>query len=115
MGQNINEQFLDTENARVLADLLADPDTQESVRIAVIKKLLSSIHSDNFFQTIKDQKLDYGACPNCGHENHWLIPEVELNKMGYVTHEVDTRVSQFTTEKSCPKWQQACHKRKLSV
>ena len=109
------EEFLDIQNAKTLADLVADPDTEERLRIKIINKLVESKHTDNFFKTILDEKLSYGACPNCETKIHWLIPETELNKLGYVTHEINKQVPEFTDEKSCPKWQQSCSKHRITV
>mgnify|MGYP001604114292 CR=1 FL=1 len=109
------EEFLDLANAKTLADLIADPDTSERIRIKIINKLVETKHSDNFFKTILEERLTEGSCPSCGLQTQWLIPEDELNKLGIVTHEIDKRVPQYTDEKSCVKWQQSCKKRKVSI
>lgn len=106
---------LDSENAKTIVDLIADPDTPESLRIKLIRKILETRHSDNFFKTMYEQKLSYGKCPNCRHENHWLIPEAELNRLGWVSSEQDSKVPKFANAEICPKWEQACSKRKCSV
>lgn len=108
-------EFLDQENAQAIVDIIADPKTTEDIRIKLIRKILEAKHSDNFFRTIFEEKLSYGACPNCNSFNHWLIPETELNKIGYVSHEEDKRIPQFTTSESCPKYAQACKKKKIVV
>lgn len=109
------EEFLDQASAKTLADLLSDPETNETLRIRIINKLLQSVKSENFFQTIYNEKLSYGKCPKCSHENHWIIPEVELNKMGWVSNEQDDRISRFTDKKSCKKWEESCKKKKNFV
>ena len=109
------EEFLDQASAHTLADLLSDPDTGETLRIKIINKLLQSVKSENFFQTILNEKLSFGKCPKCSHENHWVIPEVEKNKMGWVSHEKDSRIPQFTDKKTCPKWMEGCKKKLISV
>ena len=35
--------------------------------------------------------------------------------MGWVSHELDDRVKRVTTATDCPKWQQACKKKKVVV
>lgn len=107
--------FLTEENARTIAELISDPDTLPSLRVKLIQKLLETTRSDNFFKTIFDHKMSFGKCPNCDHESHWLVPEVELNKMGWATHEKDKRVPQFTDSKICALWEQACRKKKINV
>jgi hypothetical protein len=44
-----------------------------------------------------------------------LIPEDDLNKKGWVSNERDERVPRTTDEESCPKWQQACKKKKVII
>jgi hypothetical protein len=105
----------DMENAKVLADLVVDPETPEALRVKIIRKLLETIDRGNFFDTILNEKLSFGACPNCKHENHWVIPEDELNQMGWATHEKDDRVPRTTRVKDCSKWQQACKKKKITL
>lgn len=107
--------FLDAENAKVIADMIADPDTPDHLRVQMINRLLESKKSENFFSTMFEEKLSFGACPNCNHENHWLIPEDYLNQIGFVTHERDSRVKRTTGPQDCPKWMQACRKRKANV
>ena len=108
-------ESLDKANAEVLAELLIDPNTSNPVKISIINKLLDETEADNFFETIANELLSYGACPNCGHENHWLVPEEDLNMLGIVTHEKDPRVKRMTTAEDCPKFQQACSKKKVNT
>ncbi len=102
-------------NAKTIADLIADPSTPDFLRVQMINKLLESKGKENFFETMFSEKLSYGACPSCSHETHWLVPEVDLNQMGFVSNEVDPRVKQFTTAEDCEKWNESCAKKKVSV
>ncbi|MHA2253740.1 MAG: hypothetical protein ACXAD7_25495 [Candidatus Kariarchaeaceae archaeon] len=58
--------------------------------------------------------IDKGVCPNCGHEDRWLTPVDELAVLGWVLEEEDDRVKQHTTVKDCPRYQEACSKRKVN-
>lgn len=106
---------LDSANAAVLAEIVVEPFTPDPLRIQILNKLLEGMESDNFFDTIFAENLDLGECPNCGHLNHWLIPEDDLNKRGYVSHEQDARVPKTTKKDDCPQWQQACKKKKINI
>lgn len=108
-------EFLDTANAEIIAELISDPDTPDALRVSLINKLLESKKSDNFFVTMLEEKLSWGSCPSCEHMTHWLIPENDLNQMGFVSHELDPRVSRMTTAKDCPKWQESCKKKKVTI
>ena len=110
-----NDDILDAANGQVLADMVADPDTPEHLRVQIINKILESRKNENFFATMLQERLSFGECPGCGHENHWLIPEDDLNQMGEVTHEKDPRVPRMTDIKSCPTWQEACKKKKVTI
>ena len=116
MGKK-NRHFdtLDQENIDVLIELIVDPNTTESLRVKILNKLLDTTESENFFETMVKEALAYGACPCCGHQNYWLTPEEELNRMGVVTHQLDPRVKRTTTAEDCPKWQQACAKKKINI
>jgi len=106
---------VNAENARVLADLVIEPTTPEALRIKILNKLLEASEGSSFFRTMFEEKLSLASCPDCDHENHWLIPEDELNKMGWVTHEKDPRVPIFTSEETCKSWEEACAKKKVTV
>lgn len=106
---------LDAENADVLVEMVIDPFTSDHLRVQILNKLLEGAEADNFFDTIFKENLDLGECPECGHENHWLIPEDELNKRGFVTNEKDKRVPRMTTPAECKRWEQACKKKKVIV
>ncbi len=110
-----NVGSLDETNAQVIADMISDPDTPDQLRVSLINKLLDSRKSENFFATMLAERLSYGACPECQHINHWLIPENDLNQMGFISHEEDDRVGRTTTSKDCPRWQEACKKKKITI
>jgi len=105
---------LEEENAKVLAEIVSDPLTSEHIRIQVINKLLESNKDKNFFDTMFEELMSVGECPNCQHVNHWLIPEDTLNQLGVVTSEIDSRVKPHTTIADCPELQEACLKKKVS-
>jgi len=112
MGKN---EFLDEVNADILADLIADPDTPDAMRVKMVNRLLESKRQDTFFVTMVEEKLSYGECPYCSHKNHWLIPESELAQIGWVSHKEDSRVKRTTDASDCPEWAQACGKKKLTI
>jgi len=115
MEKNSAGEFLDADNAKALVDLIADPDTPETLRVKLIRKILEARHTDNFFKTIFEENLSMGKCPHCDHVSHWVMPEEELNKFGWVSSEKDPRVPKFADAESCPKWEQACSKKKITV
>lgn len=106
---------VDKSNANVLADLVADPQTTDPLRVKILTELLESREGQDFFKTVYEEGLSFGACPCCGHESHWAIPEEVLNQMGWVTHEKDPRVPKTTDGESCPQFQEACKKKKIVV
>ena len=116
MGKK-NRSFdtLDQDSINVLVELIVDPNTTETLRVKILNKLLGATESENFFETMAKELLTYGPCPNCSHENHWLVPEEDLNRMGIVTHKLDDRVKRTTTAADCAKWQQACGKKKINI
>lgn len=105
---------LEEENAKILADLVVDPMTTESLRIKILNKLLERKFDQNFFDLIMKEELDFGACPCCGYESHWLVPETELNQRGWVSYIKDSRVHQNTTAEICPQFQESCTKKKVT-
>jgi len=105
----------DTANAEVLIELLQDPVTSESVRLMVINEILENTKDTSFWETMMRENLDLAKCPNCSHENHWLIPEDDLNVMSWVSSEQDIRVKTHTTVDDCPKYQESCSKKKTTV
>ncbi len=102
-------------NTKILSELVVDPLTPDPLRVQIINKLLEGIDSSTFFQTIYQEALSRGECPECHHVNHWCIPEDELNRLGWVTHEQDDNVKRMTTALDCEQWQEACKKRKVSI
>ena len=106
---------LDEANAAVLVELIVGPDISENLRIQAMEKLTASKDNDSFFQTMLEEKLTYGECPHCKHKNHWMVPEEELNQMGYVSKDEDDRVPEHTNKKSCPEFQEACLKKKVTT
>lgn len=103
------------DQASIMIELALDEMTTEHTRIAIFTKLLESKKDKTFFASMYDDKLSYGACPHCEHENHWLVPEVDLNQMGWITSEQDTRVKNHTTEEDCPDYQEACVVKKVTT
>lgn len=106
-------EMLDAKNASVLAELVVDPLTTDHSRVAILNMLLSTVQEKDFFITMFKDELSLGECPDCGHQNHWLIPEDILNTIGWVTSQADTRVPSHTTKTDCPEFQEACQKKKV--
>ena len=106
---------LDEANANSLAELIADSQTTDLLRVRIITKLLEDREGEDFFKTMLEDGLSYGECPHCNHKNHWGIPEDVLNQMGYVTHERDPNVPANTNKNTCPDYEQACKKKKIVV
>ncbi len=105
----------EAKDAKVMAELIVDPQTTDHLKVTIINKLLETNENPDFFPTIFNEKMSLGDCPDCGHTNNWLIPEDVLNKMGYVSHLEDANVSEHTNEESCPEWHEACCKKKISI
>lgn len=103
------------QNAKVMADLIIEPTTTDHLRVSIINKLLESKDNPDFFPTLFEEKMSEGDCPCCGIKLHWLIPEDNLNKMGWVTSRVYPQVPQETNKEDCPQWQEACKKKKVTV
>jgi hypothetical protein len=106
---------MDEANAAVLVELITGPNISENLRIQAMEKLTSSKTNDSFFQTMLEEDLTIGECPHCQHKNHWLVPEEELNQMGYVSKDEDDRVPEQTDINSCPEFQEACLKKKVTT
>ena len=107
------EPFDDT-NAAVMAEIISDPVTSEHVKLQILNTLLAVEGDQTFFQTMFKEGMSLCECPNCGHQNHWLIPEDEANQMGWVTADQDSRVKKHTTQADCPTYMEACSKKKTS-
>ncbi len=106
---------LNEANAAILVELITAPNISETLRIQAMEKLTANKENQSFFKTMLEERLSEGDCPHCNHTNHWLVPEEDLNQMGYVSHEEDDRVLEHTDEKSCPEFQQACLKKKVTT
>ena len=102
-------------NASALAQMLVDPTTSEAVRIQIINELNEAAKSDTFFEAMYNDALSLGACPHCHHKSHWLIPEDDLNQMGWVSSKTDPRVNRHTNSNVCPEFAEACAKKKTTV
>ena len=113
-AEKVNEAF-DEKNADALTDMLTDQQTSEAVRLQIVNELIEESKDETFFETMFAELLSEGECPCCGHKNHWLIPEDELNIMGWVSHEKDPRVLRHTTVKDCPTYQECCSKKRVSA
>jgi hypothetical protein len=105
-------EVFDEANAKVMAEMLGDPKTSENVRLQIINELNEASKAETFFETMFSELLTLGKCPCCGHENHWLVPEDDLNQMGWVSHRKDKRVQKHTTSKDCPEYAESCSKKK---
>jgi len=104
---------IDAKNAVTLVELLVNPQTKPALQVKILNKLLEGRRNPNFFDTMFRSKMSYGPCPKCSHENHWLVPEVLLNEMGFVTADYDERVKRETTEADCTLYKEACMKKKV--
>lgn len=104
----------DQATAEALGELLADPQTSNAVRLQIINELLDEDKGQSFFDTIFKEEMSKGNCPSCNHENHWAIPEEELNIRGWITHEIDKRVKQHSNEETCKEFAEACSKKKTT-
>lgn len=104
---------LEKDNATTLADLVADPQTTDQLRVRIITELLETREGQDFFKTMMEEGLSFGECPCCGHQNHFAIPEDILNQMGWVTSEKDPEVVVNPNEEICPEFQEACLKKKI--
>lgn len=107
------EKTFNQKNAEALAQIIIDGKSTPQMSVKILTKLLESETSEDFFRTMFEEDLSFGSCPKCGHENHWFVPEQELNKMGHVSFQHDERVKQFTSEKDCPEFAEACAKKKI--
>ena len=106
---------LNEANAAVLVELITGADISENLRIQAMEKLTDAKKDQNFFRTMLEENLTKGTCPHCNHTNHFLIPEEELNQMGYVSREEDERVPETTNAETCPEFQEACLKKKITT
>jgi hypothetical protein len=105
----------DESNAQALAEMLGDSQTNPQTRLQIINEILAAEGSHTFFQTMFDEEMSLGECPHCKHKNFWLIPEDDLNEMGYVSFETDERVKRHTTIEDCNEYAEACSKKKSTT
>jgi hypothetical protein len=105
----------DEQNASVLAQMLVDPQTSEAIRLQIINELNEASKNETFFEAMFSEALSLGSCPHCMHKNHWLVPEDELNQMGWVTHKEDPRVKRHTDAKDCEEFAEACSKKRVTT
>ena len=110
-----NPENFDEANAAALADLLVNPSTSKNVQLQIINEILEDAKEETFFETMFQQEMSLSECPFCGHQNHWLIPEDELNTLGWITHQRDSRVPEHPTIKDCEEFQEACLKKKTTA
>jgi len=110
-----DDVFLDTDNAQVLADLVADSETTDHLRVKIITEVLQAKEGQDFFRTIMEDMLSWGECPFCEHKNHWAIPEDEKNQTGWVTSEQDINVPKETNRETCEQFHESCKKKLLTV
>ena len=115
MSKSTPKESLEQANARTLAELAVDSQTSENLRVKIIQKLLDNTQHGNFFATLFSEALSAGHCPNCNHYNHWLVPETNLNEMGWLSSDKDKKVVKQTKAKDCPRYQEACRKKKISI
>lgn len=114
-NKRLDLDSLETANAAVLAQIVVEPFTPDTLRVQILNKLLEGAESENFFDSIFAESLSLGDCPECGHTNHWLVPEDDLNRKGWVTSEKDDRVPRTTDRESCPEWQESCKKKRITI
>jgi hypothetical protein len=105
----------DEKNAEVLSKMLIDRQTSEAIRLQIINELNESTKNDTFFESMFAEMLSFGACPCCHHENHWLVPEDDLNQMGWISYEKDDRVKRHTSQIDCPEFAEACTKKRVTA
>jgi hypothetical protein len=99
-----------------LIEIVVSESTPDANRIQALNKLIDlKKKNTDFFEVIMDSELSYGSCPSCGHRNHWLIPESEMNIMGVVTSDIDERVPRYTSAESCPEFAESCSKKKVGI
>jgi phage FluMu protein Com len=105
----------DEANAAALAEMVADQQTSEPVRLQIINEILEASVNETFFEKMFAEDLSLAKCPHCKHENHWLIPEDDLNQIGWVTSDKDSRVPKHTSEDLCSEYAEACSKKKVTA
>lgn len=114
--EKVNKDVLDFDeaNAEALAEMLVDPVTSENIRLQIINEILDKSKNQTFFETMYAELMSLTKCPFCHHETHWLIPEDDLNQMGWVSSDNDKRVPVNATDADCAEFQEACLKKKTT-
>ena len=115
MSKATPKETLEQANARTLAELAVDSQTSEDLRVKIIQKLLDNTQHGNFNATVYAEGLSAGHCPKCNHFQHWLVPEANLNEMGWVTSDKDKKVVRQTKSKDCARYAEACKKKKINI
>ena len=110
-----NDLDFDEKNASTLAEMLVDPATTEAVRLQIINDILEAAGDNTFFETMMKEDMSKSACPMCKHKTHWLVPEEDLNQMGWVSSEKDSRVPQHSSSAICPEFAEACLKKRTTA
>jgi hypothetical protein len=113
--KDAKSDVFDDTNAEVMASIISDPTTSEHVKLMILNTLLEIEKDATFFEQMFKGDMTFCRCPRCEHKNHWLIPEDDLNQMGHATFEEDERVKPHTTEADCPRYREACAKKKTSA
>ena len=105
---------LNAANAAVLAEIVTDPLTTEATRVEILNLLSQLGKTENFFEEMFNLDLSFGECPCCGHQDHWLIPPDELAMLGWIPEEKDERLKRTVSSEDCPRFAQACPKKKTN-
>lgn len=105
----------DEANAKALAEMLVDPQTSEAVRLQIINEILEHEGNSTFWETMFKEDMTMAECPHCKHKTHWLIPEEELNVMGFISADQDPRIHRHTSQDSCKLYAEACIKKKTTM
>ena len=111
----IKVETLDRANAKVLAELVVDPQTTERLKVQILNKLTEGREGQDFFLTLFEEALSLGNCPYCNLQSHWGIPENNLNEMSWVSYKRDPRVHEHSSEEICSDYQESCLKKKITV
>lgn len=115
MARRRKLEVIDEDNAEVFSELIVEPSTPDNLRVSIIEKILEAREGQDFFKTMFEENLSVGECPCCNFKTHWLIPEDNLNQMGYVTYKVDSGIAKVTNINTCPTYMESCKKRKINA
>ena len=114
MAPKDKQDSTEDELLKILADLVTDEGTTDHLRVMIIRKIMESREGQSFFRTMFEEGISKGKCPECDHENYWLIPEDSLNELGWVTSKEDSRVTKHPTKEECEEFQESCMKKKVT-